>query len=110
MGGFFCVPSGRDGRGRKTKRRRLHMTDTNNTAGKAPTHIAYVVRKREGKKSVWTRIGAIWPHADGNGSGLRRCRLATASRSASLRKRKTDRSTIAGGPQGSPVFFITSME
>ena len=43
------------------------MSDTNNNASKAPTHVAYQVRDREGKKSFWTRIGAAWQHADGKG-------------------------------------------
>jgi hypothetical protein len=37
------------------------------TPSKAPTHVAYQVRDREGQKGIWTRIGAAWPHADGNG-------------------------------------------
>lgn len=42
---------------------------TNNaTAGsKAPSHIAYHVRDREGGKGFWTRIGSAWAHQDGNG-------------------------------------------
>jgi hypothetical protein len=32
-----------------------------------PTLIAYSVREREGKKAVWTRIGAAWPHGKGTG-------------------------------------------
>ena len=45
------------------------MTDTTNTApaGRTPTHIAYHVRDREGKKGIWTRIGSAWPHGDGQG-------------------------------------------
>ena len=39
---------------------------TESTA-KTPTHIAYQVRDREGKKGFWTRIGSVWPHADGAG-------------------------------------------
>ncbi|QOV92102.1 hypothetical protein [Humisphaera borealis] len=35
-------------------------------ASKTPSHIAYQVR--DGKdKGFFTRIGAVWPHADGNG-------------------------------------------
>jgi hypothetical protein len=37
------------------------------TAGKSPTHVAYVVRDREGQKGYWTRIGVAWAHADGKG-------------------------------------------
>ena len=71
--GFRFVPSGRDGRGRKFKDRRTTMTDTKtneNTGSKAPTHIAYQVRDREGKKGFWTRIGSAWPHADGKGFNI----------------------------------------
>jgi hypothetical protein len=48
------------------------MSDSNNqtAAGKAPTHAAYHVRDRDGKKSVWTRIGSAWAHADGKGFNL----------------------------------------
>lgn len=42
-------------------------TKTTETASKAPSHIAYQVRDREGKKGFWTRIGSCWPHADGKG-------------------------------------------
>lgn len=50
------------------------MTDTNTTAtngsSRTPSHIAYQVRDREGKKGIWTRIGSAWPHADGNGFNI----------------------------------------
>jgi len=51
------------------------MTDTNNTPGngqtKTPSHVAYQVREREGKKGFWTRIGTAWAHADGQGFNIR---------------------------------------
>jgi hypothetical protein len=37
---------------------------------KQPTLIAYTVREREGQKAVWTRIGAAWPHSNGNGFSI----------------------------------------
>jgi hypothetical protein len=46
------------------------MSDDNTTtkpASKAPSHVAYQVRDREGQKGIWTRIGAAWAHADGKG-------------------------------------------
>ncbi|MCC6228541.1 MAG: hypothetical protein IT432_04865 [Phycisphaerales bacterium] len=50
------------------------MTDTNTTAtngsSRTPSHIAYQVRDREGKKGIWTRIGSAWAHADGNGFNI----------------------------------------
>jgi hypothetical protein len=45
------------------------MTNAETQTGKSPTHIAYVVRESKGK-SFWTRIGAAWPHKDGNGFNL----------------------------------------
>ena len=44
------------------------MTDT--TQSKAPSHIAYHVRDREGGKGFWTRIGSVWPNADGKGFNI----------------------------------------
>ena len=38
-----------------------------------PSHIAYVVTDaKEGsdKKSVWRKVGAVWPHKSGNGFDL----------------------------------------
>jgi hypothetical protein len=32
-----------------------------------PVLLAYAVRDRPGKKSIWTRIGAAWPHDRGAG-------------------------------------------
>lgn len=43
------------------------MTDTTTTPSKPPTHAAYHVRDREGKKAIWTRVGGAWSHADGKG-------------------------------------------
>ena len=47
------------------------MTNTTqSTQSKAPSHVAYQVRDREGKKGFWTRIGAAWQHADGKGFNI----------------------------------------
>lgn len=48
------------------------MSDTNDqTAAKAPSHIAYQVRDgKSGKKGFWTRIGVAWAHADGKGFNI----------------------------------------
>jgi hypothetical protein len=49
------------------------MTTTNTTettASKSPSHVAYQVRDREGRKGFWTRIGAAWAHADGKGFSI----------------------------------------
>jgi len=44
---------------------------TSNTARpKLPTHIAYTVEEREGKKPFWQRIGGAWAHGDGRGLTL----------------------------------------
>jgi hypothetical protein len=49
------------------------MTETTNqtsTSSKGPSHVAYQVRDREGKKGFWTRIGSAWAHADGKGFNI----------------------------------------
>lgn len=48
------------------------MTDiaTAPASGKQPTHAAYQVCDREGRKAIWTRIGTAWPHRDGNGFNI----------------------------------------
>lgn len=43
------------------------MTDNKESNAKGPSHIAYHVRDRDGKKGIWTRIGSVWPHQDGKG-------------------------------------------
>lgn len=44
------------------------MSDNPNaTLPKAPSHVAYQVRDRNGRKGFWTRIGSVWPRADGQG-------------------------------------------
>ena len=43
---------------------------TESTASKAPSHIVYQVRDREGQKGFFTRIGAAWPHKDGKGFSI----------------------------------------
>ena len=37
---------------------------------KAPTHIAYQIKNRDGKKAIWTRIGSAWGHSDGEGFNI----------------------------------------
>ncbi len=46
-------------------------TETNpSTTSKSPTHVVYHVRDNTSGKSFWTRIGAAWAHADGEGFNL----------------------------------------
>ena len=44
-----------------------NATKNESGTGKSPSHVAYQVRDREGRKSFWTRIGSAWAHADGQG-------------------------------------------
>lgn len=49
------------------------MTENTNkqaAASKTPSHIAYHVKDGNSGKGYWTRIGAAWPHADGNGFNI----------------------------------------
>jgi hypothetical protein len=43
---------------------------TNETKKTRPTHRVYAVTKN-GEKSFWQPIGAMWAHNDGNGFNLR---------------------------------------
>ena len=43
------------------------MNANKTTTSKAPSHVAYQVRNREGQKAFWTRIGNAWLHNDGRG-------------------------------------------
>lgn len=52
---------------RKEKEITMSNNTNSETASKAPSHIVYHVRDREGKKGFWTRIGSAWAHADGKG-------------------------------------------
>ena len=45
-------------------------TQTQTAASKAPSHLAYHVRNREGGDGFWTLIGSAWPHADGKGLNI----------------------------------------
>ncbi len=45
-------------------------TSNTGTQSKAPTHTAYQVRDGKSGKSFWTKIGAAWSHADGQGFNL----------------------------------------
>ena len=47
----------------------MSNTETNTTT-KTPSHAVYHVRDRNGQKGIWTRLGAAWPHADGQGFNL----------------------------------------
>jgi hypothetical protein len=44
--------------------------ETNQTSSRRPTHIAYSVKEREGKKGDWRPIGVAWTHADGKGINI----------------------------------------
>jgi hypothetical protein len=38
---------------------------------KKPTLIAYTVKnRRKGQSAIWTRIGAAWPHSEGEGLSI----------------------------------------
>jgi len=53
----------------ETQEKENTMSDNNKSESttKTPSHVAYQVRDREGQKGFWTRIGSVWPHADGKG-------------------------------------------
>ncbi|WP_195930473.1 hypothetical protein [Hyphomicrobium album] len=46
------------------------MSAENNPENRKPSHIAYQVREGEENKSYFNRIGAVWPHKDGEGFNI----------------------------------------
>ena len=48
----------------------MNTNDQKTTASKTPSHIAYHVKDGNSGKGYWTRIGAAWAHADGNGFNI----------------------------------------
>ncbi len=43
---------------------------SNDNDSKRPSHIAYQVREGEENKAYFNRIGAVWPHRDGEGFNI----------------------------------------
>jgi hypothetical protein len=48
----------------------MSTTEKTEPTSKAPSHIIYHVRDREGSKGFFTKIGAAWPHKDGKGFSI----------------------------------------
>jgi hypothetical protein len=44
--------------------------ETSQTASNRPTHAAWWVKEREGKKDEWRKIGVAWNHGDGKGISI----------------------------------------
>ena len=61
------------------------MSKTNNL----PSHRVYAVTK-EGKKSYWRAIGAVWPHGDGEGFNLKLDYLPLNDAEIVIRKPKAE--------------------
>jgi hypothetical protein len=66
------------------------MTKTSNT----PSHHIYAVTKN-GKQSFWREIGAVWPHADGEGFNLKFDYLPLNGGAIVIRKPKVDEADAA---------------
>ncbi len=56
---------------------------------KQPTHRAYAVTKN-GDKSFWREIGAVWAHPDGDGFSLKLDYLPLNGADIVIRKPKAD--------------------
>jgi hypothetical protein len=78
-------------------------TNTNDAATtKAPTHVAYQVKNREGKKAIWTRIGSAWAHSDGEEHPARRSADRRQGHAASSRREGRVGVTGRRGGHGRP--------
>jgi hypothetical protein len=67
----------------ETKGKRTTMATPNKNR---PNHAAYMV-EGEGKDAVWTEIGVMWTHEDGEGFNLNLRAIPTSGRLV-IRKRK----------------------
>jgi hypothetical protein len=54
-----------------------------------PSHRVYAVTK-EGKQSYWRAIGAVWPHADGEGFSMKLDYLPLNGADIVIRKPKAE--------------------
>ena len=54
-----------------------------------PSHRVYAVTK-EGKKSYWRAIGAVWPHGDGEGFNMKLDYLPLNGAEIVIRKPKAE--------------------
>jgi hypothetical protein len=59
-----------------------------------PSHRVYAVTKN-GKQSYWRAIGAVWPHADGEGFNLKLDFLPLSGADIVIRKAKADEADTA---------------
>jgi hypothetical protein len=66
----FAACNGRETEGNEFASVAAHNLGKENTMStQKPTLLAYAVKERgKGKKAIWTRIGAAWPH--GKSAGL----------------------------------------
>lgn len=62
-----------------------------------PTFHAFTVKERDkGKKAIWTRIGAAWPHKEGKGLTIELDALPLEARIV-LMEPKADEASDTGG-------------
>jgi hypothetical protein len=66
-----------------------------NPTQKRPTHRAYAVTKN-GEKSFWREIGAVWAHGDGEGFNLKLDYLPLNGAEIVVRKPKADEAGEGG--------------
>jgi len=60
------------------------MTDDSKPKQK-PTHELFAVKDGAEGKAFWTKIGAAWPHKDGNGFSLKFASYPAAGQTVQLR-------------------------
>jgi hypothetical protein len=89
-----CGPKGptkpRKVHGFKRKSKGHTMSKTSNT----PSHRVYAVTKN-GKQRYWNAIGAVWPHADGEGFNVKLDYLPLNGAEIVIRKPKAEEADAA---------------
>ena len=62
----------------------------NKSAGQKPDYIAYSVLERKRSDPYWHKLGAVWPHKDGEGYDMRLASLPLDGR-VTLREQREER-------------------
>jgi hypothetical protein len=96
--GPWCPTKPREVHGFKPRRKEHHMSKKN----APPSHRLYAVTK-VGKESYWQPIGAIWPHADGEGFSVQLDYLPRDPDVAIVIRKPKDKAEQADAPASEPA-------
>jgi len=78
-------------------------TTTTQRSDNAPSHEIFAVSRREPEgKGIWNKVGAAWPHKDGDGFNMRLEFLPLAGQELVIRKWKPKPEAEAAETEAKP--------